>query len=173
MSRRGCLRIRGAASAALPGRGTLMSSGAATGSARERDHRENRWNRPRGDVQRRRRCGRVRAEGSRQHRRPTTRPLGRRLEPAGELVAGDPAYDRWESAPVDTIPSLRRSPVTLGGRGYSPSEIAAVVLGKLKEDAECRLNEPVTGVALAVPAFQRPGSHGVHGSLGHRVLSRR
>jgi molecular chaperone DnaK len=71
----------------------------------------------------------------------------------GELVAGDTAYDRWESAPADTIPSLRRRPVTLGGKEYSPSETGAVLLGVLKEDAERRLDEPVTGAVVTVPAF--------------------
>ena len=43
--------------------------------------------------------------------------------------------------------------VLLGGKEYSPVDISARILGKLKEDAEFRLGEPVTHAVITVPAY--------------------
>lgn len=54
-------------------------------------------------------------------------------------------------APSDgTRDSLR---VVMGGKEYSPVEISALILGKLKEDAQYRLGEEVTHAVITVPAY--------------------
>ena len=43
--------------------------------------------------------------------------------------------------------------VAMQGKDYSPQEISAMILGKLKADAEARLGEPITEAIITVPAY--------------------
>ena len=43
--------------------------------------------------------------------------------------------------------------INAGGKEHSPEEISAMILGKIKADAEAKLGEPVTDAVITVPAY--------------------
>lgn len=76
----------------------------------------------------------------------------------GERLVGDVAKRQAATNPGRTIFSVKRqmgtqNKVTIDGRKYSPQEISAMILQKLKTDAEEYLGEKVTEAVITVPAY--------------------
>ena len=76
----------------------------------------------------------------------------------GERVVGEPAKRQAVTNADKTISSIKRQmgtdyKVTIDGKKYSPQEISAMILQKLKSDAENYLGEKVTEAVITVPAY--------------------
>ena len=76
----------------------------------------------------------------------------------GERLVGQIAKRQAVANPDNTIISIKRKmgtneKVTLDGKQYTPQEISAMILRKLKEDAEAYLGETVTEAVITVPAY--------------------
>lgn len=94
-----------------------------------------------------------------------TNTEGSRLTPSvvgfsktGERLVGQLAKRQAVSNPENTIASIKRHmgenyTVDVQGKNYTPQEISAMVLQKLKEDAESYLGEKVTQAVITVPAY--------------------
>ena len=94
-----------------------------------------------------------------------TNPEGARTTPSvvgfsktGERVIGQAAKRQAVTNPDRTIISIKRQMgsdfrVNIDGQGYTPQEISAMILQKLKSDAEAYLGETVTQAVITVPAY--------------------
>ena len=76
----------------------------------------------------------------------------------GERLIGEPAKRQAVTNADNTISSIKRKmgsdeKVTIDGKKYSPQEISAMILQKLKGDAESYLGEKVTKAVITVPAY--------------------
>ena len=77
---------------------------------------------------------------------------------SGERLVGEPAKRQAVTNAERTISSIKREMgtdyrVTIDGKKYSPQEISAMILQKLKGDAENYLGEKVTEAVITVPAY--------------------
>ena len=92
------------------------------------------------------------AEGSR------TTPSVVAFSKTGERMVGQVAKRQAITNPERTIISIKRHmgsdyKVNIDGKNYTPQEISAMTLQKLKADAEAYLGEPVTEAVITVPAY--------------------
>ena len=92
------------------------------------------------------------AEGAR------TTPSVVAFQKDGERLVGQVAKRQAVSNPERTISSIKRHMgsdhrVEIDGKGYTPQEISAMILTKLKKDAESYLGGPVTDAVITCPAY--------------------
>ncbi|MFM1651528.1 molecular chaperone DnaK [Brevibacillus sp. B_LB10_24] len=91
-------------------------------------------------------------------------PEGNRTTPSvvafknGERIVGEAAKRQAITNPDNTVISIKRwmgtnHKETLEGKEYTPQEISAMILQKLKSDAEAYLGQPVTQAVITVPAY--------------------
>ena len=76
----------------------------------------------------------------------------------GERLVGETAKRQAITNPTRTISSIKREmgsshTVEIDGKSYTPQDISAMILGKLKVDAEAYLGEKVTKAVITVPAY--------------------
>ena len=75
----------------------------------------------------------------------------------GTQLVGQPAKDQAIENPENTISEIKRHmgtdyKVNIQGKDYSPQEISAMILQKIKRDAETFLGEPISKAVITVPA---------------------
>ncbi|MCK4983315.1 MAG: Hsp70 family protein, partial [Victivallaceae bacterium] len=80
------------------------------------------------------------------------------ISPDGKLIIGSEARNQYALYPEKTLKSIKRKmgsdeKVSLGEKEYLPQEISAMILRKLKENAEKRLKQKVSKAVITVPAL--------------------
>ena len=76
----------------------------------------------------------------------------------GEVLVGEPERRQAVTNPENTISAIKRHmgsdyKVNIKGKDYTPQEISALILQKIKKDAESFLGEPVQKAVITVPAY--------------------
>ena len=76
----------------------------------------------------------------------------------GQIIVGEPARRQASANPAGTTTAFkrrmgRREKIRLSNQEYSPEQLSAFLLQKIKRDAEAFLGEPVTQAVVTVPAY--------------------
>lgn len=76
----------------------------------------------------------------------------------GALLVGETARNQYTLHPERTVKSIKRRmgepvKVTLGSREFTPQEISALIIGRLRQAAETHLGQPVAKAVITVPAY--------------------
>ena len=95
------------------------------------------------------------AEGNNPHGKPF--PTYVAFTEDGTQLVGQPAKDQAVENPDNTISEIKRHmgtdhTVTIQGKEYTPQKISAMILQKIKRDAESFLGEPISKAVITVPA---------------------
>jgi molecular chaperone DnaK (HSP70) len=80
------------------------------------------------------------------------------IDDNGELIVGETARNQYLLYPERTVKSIKRlmgqnTQVDLAGQAYSPQEISAIILKRLKSIAEKHLGQAVSKAVITVPAY--------------------
>src|SRR6266511_5229385 len=76
----------------------------------------------------------------------------------GQILVGEPAKRQAVLNPERTVMQIKRKmgtdhKVTIGDKSYTPQEVSAMILRKIKTDAEAFLGEQVSQAVITVPAY--------------------